>query len=71
MLCCQRVGDLESMAAAKDVLKNVFNKTKNQTEKKFKSLFITKILAASLYAEGTNILRTSLHRFNNLILNMV
>lgn len=35
MLCCQRVGDLESMAAAKDVLKNVFNKTKNQTEKKF------------------------------------
>lgn len=70
MLCCQRVGDLDSMAAAKDVLKNVFNKTKNK-QKKFKSLFITKILAASLYAEGTNILRTSLHRFNNLILNMV
>lgn len=33
MLCCQRVGDPESMAAAKDVLKNVFNKTKNKQRK--------------------------------------
>lgn len=37
MLCCQRVGDLDSMTPAKDVLKifcnYVFNKTKNKQRK--------------------------------------